>query len=98
GEMLPGPGSLGWASGTRATLRNTSSLKAPPRRSSNGEPAPVVDLTGSLTVGGFSSYHTGGALFTYADGHVQFLSLNINERLLSQLGNRADGELLEGEF
>jgi len=98
GEMLPGPGSLGWASGTRATLRNTGSFKAPPRRSSKAEPAPIVDLTGSLTVGGFSSYHTGGANFALADGSVRFLSLSINERLLSQLGNRADGELLEGEF
>ncbi len=99
GEMLPGPGSLGWASGTRATLRNAGSFKAPPRRSSNGEPAPIVDLTGSLAVGGFSSYHTGGAQFAFADGSVHFLSQSINERLLSQLGNRADGELLlEGEF
>lgn len=95
GEMLPGPASLGWASGTRATLRNTGSFKAPPRLSSKNEPPPVVDLTGSLTVGGFSSYHTGGAQFAFADGSVHFLSLGINERLLRQLANRADGELLE---
>ena len=98
GEMLPGPGSLGWASGTRATLRNTGSFKSPPRLSSKSEPVPFVDLTGSMTVGGFSSYHTGGANFAFADGSVHFLSLSIEERLLSQLGNRADGELLVNEF
>ena len=98
GEMLPGPGSLGWASGTRATLRNTGSYKSPPRLSLKSEPAPFVDLTGSMTVGGFSSYHTGGANFAFADGSVHFLSLSIEERLLSQLGNRADGELLVNEF
>ena len=98
GEMLPGPGSLGWASGTRATLRNTGSYKSPPRLPSKNEPAPVVDLTGSMTVGGFSSYHTGGANFAFADGSVHFLSLSIEEKLLSQLGNRADGELLVNEF
>ena len=98
GEMLPGPGSLGWASGTRATLRNTGSFKSPPRLSSKSEPVPFIDLTGSMTVGGFSSYHTGGANFAFADGSVHFLSLSIEERLLSQLGNRADGELLVNEF
>ncbi len=98
GEMLPGPGSLGWASGTRATLRNTGSFKSPPKLPSKFEPATVVDLTGSMTVGGFSSYHTGGANFAFADGSVHFLSLSIEERLLSQLGNRADGELLVNEF
>ena len=96
--MLPGPGSLGWASGTRATLRNAGSFKSPPRLSSKSEQVPVVDLTGSLTVGGFSSFHTGGAQFAFADGSVHFLSQSINEKLLSQLANRADGELLEGEF
>ena len=98
GEMRPGPDSLGWASGTRATLRNTGSYKSPPRLTSKNEPAPLVDLTGSMTVGGFSSYHTGGAQFAFADGSVHFLSLSIHKRLLSQLGNRADGELLLGEF
>ncbi len=98
GEMLSGPGSLGWASGTRATLRNTGSFKSPPKLPSKFEPVPVVDLTGSMTVGGFSSYHTGGANFAFADGSVHFLSLSIEERLLSQLGNRADGELLVNEF
>ena len=94
GEMLPGKNSLGWASGTRATLRNTGSFKAPPGSSSTKVVPAVVDLPGSLQVGGFSSYHTGGANFAFADGSVRFLSYSIKEELLKQLGNRADGELL----
>jgi len=97
GEMLNGPDSLGWASGTRATLRNTGSFLAPPRTTAKREPATVSEQQGSLAVGGFSSYHTGGANFTFADGSVRFLSITIDPTLLSQLGNRADGELLIGD-
>ena len=94
GEMLPGKNSLGWASGTRATLRNTGSFKTPAVLSSTKVLPTVVDLPGSLEVGGFSSYHTGGANFAFADGSVRFLSYSIKAELLKQLGNRADGELL----
>ncbi len=47
-----------------------------------------------LFVGGFGSYHTGGAQFVMADGSTRFLSQSIAETTLRQLGNRADGELL----
>ena len=94
GEMLPGKNSLGWASGTRATLRNTGSFKTPTGLLSSKVVQTVVDLPGSLEVGGFSSYHMGGANFAFADGSVRFLSYTIKEELLKQLGNRADGELL----
>ena len=97
GEMCNGSGSLGWASGTRATLRNTGSFISPPRTTAKGEPTIVSELPGSLVVGGFSSYHTGGANFAFADGSVRFLSISIEPKLLSQLGNRADGELLIGD-
>ena len=97
GEMLSGPDNLGWASGTRATLRNTGSFLAPPRTTTRREPTTGSEQPGSLAVGGFSSYHTGGANFAFADGSVRFLSINIEPKLLSQLGNRADGELLIGE-
>ncbi len=97
GEMLNGPSSLGWASGTRSTLRNTGSFLAPPRTTGKREPTTLSEQPGSLAIGGFSSYHTGGANFAFADGSVRFLSQNIEPKLLSQLGNRADGELLLGE-
>ena len=98
GEMLPGKGSLGWASGTRATLRNTGSFGPVPSLSLGNELPAVAELPGSMSVGGFSSYHTGGANFAFADGSVRFLSYSIEKGLLKQLGNRADGELMIGEY
>ena len=98
GEMLPGKGSLGWASGTRATLRNTGSFAPVPSLSRGNEQPASVDPPGSMSVGGFSSYHTGGANFAFADGSVRFMSYSIEKGLLKQLGNRADGELLIGEY
>lgn len=98
GEMFVGKGNLGWASGTRATLRNTGSLQGPTKLQAVRGQSPEDEQPGSLVVGGFGSYHTGGANFAFADGAVNFLSLNIDALLLKQLGNRADGELLIGEF
>jgi prepilin-type N-terminal cleavage/methylation domain-containing protein/prepilin-type processing-associated H-X9-DG protein len=45
----------------------------------------------------FSSMHVGGAHFLFADGHVQFLSENMDTSDWERLGKRADGEVL-GEF
>ncbi|MGI9472993.1 MAG: DUF1559 domain-containing protein [Rubripirellula sp.] len=88
GEVRPGSKSLGWASGTRATLRNTSSLN-------KGKWPQDCDVeVGSLDVGGFGSFHQGGALFTFADGSTRFLTNSIDETLFKQFGNRADGEIL----
>lgn len=92
GEAIPGPNNLGWASGTRATLRNTSGFELVSGLNSNLEASPAD--APSLKVGGFGSYHTGGAQFAFADGSVRFLSQSINPALLKRFGNRADGELL----
>jgi prepilin-type N-terminal cleavage/methylation domain-containing protein/prepilin-type processing-associated H-X9-DG protein len=98
GEMLPNKGDLGWVSGTRSTLRNTGTFNGPLSFRSKQVPTQADEMPGSLTVGGFSSYHTGGANFAFADGSVQFLSLSMTAGLLKQLGNRADGEILLGEY
>ncbi len=98
GEMFPGKGNLGWASGTRATLRNTGTFTSAPSLSLGKSELVKEQPLGSLSVGGFGSYHTGGANFALADGAVRFLSYSIEEGLLKQLGNRADGELLLGEY
>ncbi len=89
GEVVAHSRSLGWVSGTRATLRNTVDFEKK-ETWQNQQEYPI----GSLDVGGFSSCHTGGAQFVFADGSVRFLSHSINQDLLRQLGNRADGELL----
>ena len=44
-------------------------------------------------VGGFGSWHTGGAQFSLGDGSVRFLSENIDLVIYESLGKRADGTL-----
>jgi prepilin-type N-terminal cleavage/methylation domain-containing protein len=80
---------LGWVSGTRSTLRNTSSLNA--RRWRHGEPE--LPEPGPLEVGGFSSAHPGTVQTVLADGSVHSLTQDIEPEILRQLGNRADGTL-----
>lgn len=46
----------------------------------------------------FGSAHPGGAQFTLGDGSVRFVSENIRFDILSFLANRADGEVINGEF
>jgi prepilin-type processing-associated H-X9-DG protein/prepilin-type N-terminal cleavage/methylation domain-containing protein len=53
----------------------------------------AAKLSELLRVGGFGSYHTGGANFVFADGSVRFLSLNIDVELYKNLGHRKDGEI-----
>lgn len=94
-----GPFGLGWASGTRSTLRNTGTpinyAAVPAGGVSIPVPAAAVDL---LEVGGFGSGHRGGAHFVFGDGAVRFLNQWISPPLYRQLGHRADGELPAGDF
>jgi prepilin-type N-terminal cleavage/methylation domain-containing protein/prepilin-type processing-associated H-X9-DG protein len=93
GEMVPGSDQLGWVSGTRSSLRNAGTF-APPVRDAQ----PVAALPAPpepLAVGGFSSYHTGGAQFAFADGSVRFLSFNIVPEVLRSLAHRDDGEIVD---
>jgi prepilin-type processing-associated H-X9-DG protein len=89
----------GWASGTRATLRNTGTpINA--GRVPLGGVAPIlspgdIDL---LAVGGFGSSHGPGANFAFGDGSIHYLNAAILPRLLRQLGHRSDGELAAGDF
>ncbi len=46
---------------------------------------------------GIQSHHRGGAQFTFADGHVSFISENIDQNLLEALTTRAGGEVI-GEY
>jgi prepilin-type N-terminal cleavage/methylation domain-containing protein len=153
GEKLTFVGDLGWASGTRATLRNTGVAlwlqpklvpmpsASPPDATSeldfdnlefvsnlfdalygqkdyifqvptyllNGERMgntgtrppehfTVNGLTVSgnprLAVGGFGSFHPGGAQFAVGDGSVRFISEAIDTRAYMCLGNRDDRQLL----
>ncbi len=97
GEALTGPDRLGWVSGTRATLRNTSSIESGrPRGRQPAQPggAAAVEVEREpLFVGGFGSHHPGGINVSFADGSSRFLSENLDREVLKQLGNRSDGEL-----
>jgi prepilin-type N-terminal cleavage/methylation domain-containing protein/prepilin-type processing-associated H-X9-DG protein len=45
-------------------------------------------------VGGFSSWHPGGAHFLLCDGSARFVKETIDLLVLRRLGNRADGDLI----
>jgi prepilin-type processing-associated H-X9-DG protein len=96
GEAFTEPDGLGWISGSRATLRNTSIVE--PRRPDlavpNRPPAEVnLAERDPLFVGGFGSNHPGGMNVQFADGSTRFVSNNIDRDVLRQIGNRADGEI-----
>ncbi len=91
---------LGWASGTRDTLRNTgtpinSALKTAP---GGAAPIPAPAERGLFAVGGFNSAHVAGAHFVFGDGAVHFISRNVLMKVFQQLGHRSDGELPAGQF
>jgi prepilin-type N-terminal cleavage/methylation domain-containing protein/prepilin-type processing-associated H-X9-DG protein len=96
-EAFTGPTSLGWVSGTRATLRNTSVIEQPqPYLPQPQTPSPDdKEKSGSLFVGGFGSYHPNGVNVGFADGSTRFLSRNTEPAVLRLLGNRADGEIVK---
>ena len=97
GEALSSREGLGWVSGTRATLRNTSVIEMPSPYLPGAARAQgdANEQSGSLFVGGFGSYHPGGANMGFADGSTRFLSQNTKPEVLRQLGNRADGEIIK---
>ena len=92
--------SLGWVSGTRATLRNTSSINSQrvpggqsPWANLNTQPDPNAVPIPATQVGGFGSYHPGGVNANYADGSTKFISQTIDAVALHQIGHRSDGEI-----
>jgi prepilin-type N-terminal cleavage/methylation domain-containing protein/prepilin-type processing-associated H-X9-DG protein len=105
GEKLNDGMGLGWASGTRASLRNAGTMI-------NGTPGGGPTFSGAIDeaekkaadapkpgtssyVGGFSSRHPGGANFVFGDGSVKFLKNSVMLSTFSLLANRADGEILD---
>ncbi len=95
GEKLAGKESLGWLSGTRSTLRNTGSkMPNPPSYGSRQDEPPAQPEA----VGGFGSYHYGGAQFVFGDGSVRFIGGQVDENMFRRLGHRADGELGPVDF
>ena len=91
GEFLPHGYTLGWASGTRSSLRNTSVIYSPEdwQIQSKQNPPPAN------FVGGFGSFHPTGSQFCFAGGEVKFLPTFTDVKLFNNLGNRADAVMLD---
>ena len=89
GEHFLLPDDLGWMSGTRATLRNSSRIEEIERSDAAAE-KPAPDPT---FVGGFGAYHPGGIQVSMADGATRFVARSTSPDVLRQLGARSDGEL-----
>jgi prepilin-type N-terminal cleavage/methylation domain-containing protein/prepilin-type processing-associated H-X9-DG protein len=112
GEKLNNAPDEGWASGTRASLRNSGSgvnqTATPPfAGTGSGDDedgdsqvagARAASATDTLSyVGGYSARHPGGANFAFGDGSVRFLKNSINGRVFRLLANRADGEIISAD-
>ena len=113
GEKLNDGLDLGWASGTRASLRNAgSALNRSPRPGTGPlSPAPAkasaegaglgddnaAGTSNPAYVGGFDSRHPGGANFAFGDGSVRFIKTSIGIAVYQHLANRADGEVIDAD-
>ena len=95
GEKLVDQSDLGWASGTRSSLRNTGT---PINGKTVVDPDAVKFYGPSvLPVGGFGSRHRGGANFSFGDGSVRFVRESIQMEIFRRLGHRADGEPISAD-
>jgi prepilin-type N-terminal cleavage/methylation domain-containing protein/prepilin-type processing-associated H-X9-DG protein len=112
GEKLRNAFDLGWASGTRASLRNAGSpINGPDllygpgpilpwNDNEDGESPPQAIQPASdntQLVGGFASRHSGGANFAFGDGAVRFLKTSISRTVFRRLAARADGEMIDDQ-
>ncbi len=59
-----------------------------------GQPAVKIDFSKLEAVGGFGSFHSGGANFLFGDTSVRFLNENMNPAIYRNLCNRRDGQML----
>jgi prepilin-type processing-associated H-X9-DG protein len=82
---------VGAVTGAEIFPYNSSNMVLGHTGESNGPAAPI-DLNG------FSSRHSGGVNFLFADGHVQFLTSLVSQPVYQALSTRAGGEAVGGNF
>lgn len=92
---IPHQGGI-WAGSLRQDLYANTGIMANVQPFRNGARTPIFLINGT-DGSAFSSLHTGGAQFTFGDGHVQFLSQNIDEYTYVALGSMQQGEVI-GEY
>jgi prepilin-type N-terminal cleavage/methylation domain-containing protein len=97
GEVRADGSDLGWASGTRATLRNTGSLPFGGFRPGGGgglAPLDSKSVAWSRWVGGYSSAHAAGVNIALGDGSIRFVKNSVDAGVFKLLGSRADGKMI----
>ena len=113
GEMRFGGNEMGWAAGTRASLRNTgiplNQTNLPPvdtilptliEPTHPGQTATPVSGSSGLSfpkVGGFGSFHPAGSNFLFGDGSVRLVKSTVNRDVYRCLGNRRDGNAISDD-
>jgi prepilin-type N-terminal cleavage/methylation domain-containing protein/prepilin-type processing-associated H-X9-DG protein len=107
GEKRNDSTELGWASGSRASLRNTGltvniTPGAGPGRTLTGniaasDEAGLAKMGTPQFVGGFASLHPGGSNFAFGDGSVRFIKSSVNSTVYRHLAHRADGEVIDSD-
>ena len=54
--------------------------------------------TAGLYVGGFGSHHLGGAVFAFADGHIKYITDDIDPDVYKNMGGRNDGQVIDSRL
>ena len=91
------PRSSVWAGTTEGGYTLYDGRKRPPRGVSWVAASPYYGLNDSSIVDcvkGYSSNHTGGALFVFSDGAVKLLDQTIDATTFQRLANRRDGRVV----
>ena len=113
GEFRPGGDEMGWAVGSRATLRNTGVpfngtdlpaidyfiARLPAAGGPTAvPPAPLPAFGGPYPiVGGFGSPHPIASPFLFGDGSARLIKHTINPTVYRRLGSRRDGLPIGGD-